>query len=160
MKTFAYKFGVLAMTVLMMANAANAQQKKYLSDPKYGPDSAAREACAMHISLYGEFYKQKNYKDAVNDWRKVFQNCPAASKNTFIRGATIYKSLIKDSHLIKTLQSLYLLLFCVDTKYRSVPGHIRNKCCENILYNRCSCDQVKRLENHSNLSSKSSELLS
>ena len=94
MKTFAYKFGVLAMSVLMMAGTTNAQQKKYLSDPKYGPDSAAREACAMHISLYGEFYKQKNYKDAINDWRKVYQNCPAASKNTFIRGATIYKSLI------------------------------------------------------------------
>ena len=114
MKTFAYKFGVLAMTVLMMANATNAQQKKYLSDPKYGPDSAAREACAMHISLYGEFYKQKNYKDAVNDWRKVFQNCPAASKNTFIRGATIYKSLIKDEKdaakknaLVDTLMMIY-----------------------------------------------------
>ena len=102
------------MSVLMMANIANAQQKKYLSDPKYGPDSAAREECAMRMSLYNEFYKQKNYKDAVNDWRKVFQNCPAASKNTFIRGATIYKNLINaeknaaaKSKLIDTLMQIY-----------------------------------------------------
>lgn len=114
MKTFAYKFGVLAMSVLMMANTANAQQKKYLSDPKYGPDSAAREACMMNISLYGEFYKQKNYKDALVHWRKVYKECPAASKNTFIRGATIYKNLIKTEKdaaikekLIDTLMMVY-----------------------------------------------------
>lgn len=102
------------MSALMMANIANAQQKKYLSDPKYGPDSAAREECAMRMSLYNEFYKQKNYKDAVNDWRKVYQNCPAASKNTFIRGATIYKNLINaeknaaaKSKLIDTLMQIY-----------------------------------------------------
>ena len=102
------------MSVLMLANTANAQQKKYLSDPKYGPDSAAREECAMRMSLYNEFYKQKNYKDAVNDWRKVYQNCPAASKNTFIRGATIYKNLINaeknaaaKEKLIDTLMMIY-----------------------------------------------------
>ena len=102
------------MSVMMMANIANAQQKKYLSDPKYGPDSAAREECAMRMSLYNEFYKQKNYKDAVNDWRKVYQNCPTASKNTFIRGATIYKNLINaeknaaaKSKLIDTLMQIY-----------------------------------------------------
>ena len=68
----------------------------------------------MRMSLYNEFYKQKNYKDAVNDWRKVYQNCPAASKNTFIRGATIYKNLIKaetdnakKEALIDTLMMIY-----------------------------------------------------
>lgn len=113
MKTFACKFGVVAMSLLMAAGATNAQ-KKYLSDPKYGADSAAREACAMHMSLYGQFYKQKNYKDAVVNWRKVFENCPEASKNTFIRGAAIYKGLIKDEKdaarresLIDTLMLIY-----------------------------------------------------
>ena len=114
MKTFAFKFGILAVSLMMAAGQTDAQQKKYLADPKYGPDSAAREACAMHMSLYNEFYKQKNYKDAVNDWRKVYQDCPAASKNTFIRGATIYKNLIKaendaakKSALIDTLMMIY-----------------------------------------------------
>ena len=102
------------MSLMMAAGQTDAQQKKYLGDPKYGPDSAAREECAMRMSLYNEFYKQKNYKDAVNDWRKVYQNCPAASKNTFIRGATIYKNLIKAENdaakkeaLIDTLMQIY-----------------------------------------------------
>ena len=114
MKTFALGFGILAMSLMMAAGQTNAQQKKYLADPKYGPDSAAREECAMRMSLYNEFYKQKNYKDAVNDWRKVFLNCPAASKNTFIRGATIYKNLIKaeknaalKDKLVDTLMMIY-----------------------------------------------------
>jgi len=114
MKTIALKFGTAAMALLLMAGSVNAQQKKYLNDPKYGADSAAREACAMHISLYNEFYKQKNYKDALNDWRHVYQNCPAASKNTFIRGASIYKNLInaekddaKKQALIDTLMMIY-----------------------------------------------------
>ncbi|MBO7144297.1 MAG: hypothetical protein J6W13_05645 [Salinivirgaceae bacterium] len=114
MKTFAFKFGILAVSLMMAAGQTDAQQKKYLGDPKYGPDSAAREECAMRMSLYNEFYKQKNYKDAVNDWRKVYQNCPAASKNTFIRGATIYKNLIKaetdnakKEALIDTLMMIY-----------------------------------------------------
>lgn len=114
MKTFAFKLGILAVSFMMAAGHTDAQQKKYLSDPKYGPDSAAREECAMRMSLYNEFYKQKNYKDAVNDWRKVYQNCPAASKNTFIRGATIYKNLIKSEKdaakkeaLIDTLMQIY-----------------------------------------------------
>jgi len=114
MKTIALKFGTITMALLLMAGSVNAQQKKYLSNPKYGPDSAAREACAMHMSLYNEFYKQKNYKDALKDWRYVYNNCPAASKNTFIRGANIYKNLInvekdaaKKQALIDTLMMIY-----------------------------------------------------
>lgn len=114
MKTFAYKFGTLAIAFTMLAGLSNAQPKKYLSDPKYGPDSTAREECAMRMSLYNEFYKQKNYKDAYNDWRKVFINCPAASKNTFIRGAVIIKNLInaetnvaRKQALIDTLMYVY-----------------------------------------------------
>ena len=35
---------------------------------KYGTDSAN---CVIHLSLYREFYKQKNYKDALPHWRWV-----------------------------------------------------------------------------------------
>lgn len=63
-------------------------------NPKYGADSAVRVQCAMNISLYSEFYKQKNYNDAVKPWRQVYKSCPQASKNTFIKGANIYKNLI------------------------------------------------------------------
>ncbi len=83
-------------------------------NPKYGTDSSSRVHCAMNISLYSEFYKQKNYNDAVNSWRKVFNNCPKASKNTYIKGANIYNNLIirekdktKKEALIDTLMMIY-----------------------------------------------------
>jgi hypothetical protein len=83
-------------------------------NPKYGKDSASRMECAKNISLYSEFYRQNNFKDAVRDWRKVFNNCPEASLNTFIKGATIYKNLIaveknaaNKEKLIDTLMMVY-----------------------------------------------------
>ncbi len=83
-------------------------------NPKYGTDSSSRVHCAMNISLYSEFYKQKNYADAVNAWREVFNNCPKASKNTYIKGAYIYKNLIarekdkvKKDALVDTLMMIY-----------------------------------------------------
>lgn len=95
------------------ANQANAQAKPY-EDPKYGVDSASRMECLMNISLYTEFYKQKNYNDAIGPWRKVFYNCPQASKNTYIKGANIYKNLIvreKDAaereKLVDSLMTVY-----------------------------------------------------
>lgn len=89
-------------------------QKQPHEDPKYGQDSASRMECVKNISLYSEFYKQRNYNDAVKPWRKVFNSCPKASKNTYLRGATIYKNLIareKDAAvkngLIDTLMLIY-----------------------------------------------------
>lgn len=89
-------------------------QKQPHQDPKYGQDSASRMECVKNISLYSEFYKQKNYKDAVKPWKKVFNGCPKASKNTYLRGANIYKNLIareKDATvkngLIDTLMLIY-----------------------------------------------------
>ncbi|MCQ2376047.1 MAG: hypothetical protein MJ069_09160 [Salinivirgaceae bacterium] len=112
MKTIS-KLGFVAL-FLASAASANAQAKKPHENPNYGPDSASRVECSINISLYGEFYKQKNYKDAVVKWREVFNKCPKASENTFIRGASIYKALIADEKdearkqtLIDTLMLIY-----------------------------------------------------
>jgi len=62
--------------------------------PKYGSDSAT---CVVHLSLYREFYKQKNFKDALPHWRWVFNNCPLASQNTYIDGVKMVQSKIEES---------------------------------------------------------------
>lgn len=105
-------FSVLFITIFTLGSIA--QGVPPYKNEKYGADSASRMECAMNISLYSEFYKQKNYVDAVNPWRKVFNNCPAASKNTYIKGANIYKRLIakekvaaNKSALIDTLMMIY-----------------------------------------------------
>jgi hypothetical protein len=79
--------------------------------PKYGSDSAT---CVMHLSLYREFYKQKNFKDAFPHWRWVFRSCPLASQNVYIDGVKMVSARIdeakdaaKKEALIDTLMMVY-----------------------------------------------------
>ena len=44
---------------------------------KYGPD---KELCEQNLSIYIEFYKQKNYKDAYKPWAYLFNNAPKRNK--------------------------------------------------------------------------------
>ncbi len=78
---------ILALTVALFTSITAFAQK-------YGKTSEDSVNCITNISLYSEFYKQANYKDALKPWREVFLNCPMASENTFIRGATIFKFAI------------------------------------------------------------------
>jgi tetratricopeptide (TPR) repeat protein len=88
-------------------------KKKYHEDPKYGQDSATRMEVVKNISLYSEFVKQNNWKDAFKPWLFVFDNAPKASKNTYIKGAKIIKGLLtkakgeKRTNLIDTLMLVY-----------------------------------------------------
>ncbi|MFH1120595.1 MAG: hypothetical protein V1775_12300 [Bacteroidota bacterium] len=72
----------------------DAETKTTNKGPKYGTDSAT---CVMHLSLYREFFKQKNYKDAYPHWGWVFNNCPLASQNTYIDGAKLVTSRIDET---------------------------------------------------------------
>lgn len=62
---------------------------------KYGADSAE---CIKYLSYYQEYYKQKNYDEALPNWRQAYQLCPPqASQNLFIHGATLLKRAISSS---------------------------------------------------------------
>ncbi|RLD64084.1 MAG: hypothetical protein DRJ01_01890 [Bacteroidetes bacterium] len=112
MKTTVIKLS-LVFILFVFINNAFSQQRPY-QNPKFGKDSASRVECAKNISLYTEFYKQKNYNDALNPWRYVFNNAPKASKNTYIKGAIMYKCLIRNeknlelkNKYIDTLMMIY-----------------------------------------------------
>ncbi len=79
------KFALIIITTLLTFNSASAQVGKY------GTDSAT---CVMNISLFNEYYKQKNYDDAIGPWRWVFNNCPAGTKRTYLYGETMFEELI------------------------------------------------------------------
>jgi len=60
-------------------------------------------------SLYREFYKQKNYAEAMPYWTKIMALAPGERKTPFIDGAEMYKSYIdegKTEYLTK-LMNLY-----------------------------------------------------
>lgn len=78
-------------------------------DDKFGSDP---DKCKECISLYREYYKQKNYEDALPGWRCAFQMCPAATKNIVINGPTIIEFQIKKHEADAAKKKAY-----IDTLY-------------------------------------------
>ena len=60
---------------------------------KYGTN---KELCEQNLSIYIEFYKQKNYEDAYKPWSYLFNNAPKRTKNIYLHGPKIIKGLIKN----------------------------------------------------------------
>jgi len=59
---------------------------------KYGADSAE---CIKYLSYYVEYYKQKNYEEALPNWRKAYSLCPpTARENMLIQGSTLMQKEI------------------------------------------------------------------
>lgn len=91
MKDFIKKVTILATTMLFIGIPAVFSQiidetGGQGDDEKYGnnPDN-----CKMNLSLYIEFYRQKNYDDAYTPWSIVLRECPKSSKNIYIHGPQI-----------------------------------------------------------------------
>ncbi|NLO00957.1 MAG: hypothetical protein GX126_01390 [Bacteroidales bacterium] len=49
------------------------------------------------LSLYNEFYKQKNYQSAMPHWKAVYTKYPKSTINVYIHGANMYESLIENA---------------------------------------------------------------
>ena len=94
--------------VFMLAGASMAS-----AQGKYGADSAE---CIKYLSYYNEYYKQKNYDDALPNWRKAYSLCPPTANQTMlINGTALYRRLINANRnnpvylegLIDTLMTLH-----------------------------------------------------
>ncbi|NOZ47998.1 MAG: hypothetical protein GXO79_14650 [Chlorobi bacterium] len=101
---------LLVVGIFMQLNLASFSQNTEKM-PKYGNDSLK---CIKNLSLYSEFYKQKNYSDAVTPWVIAIHECPLSSKNLYIHGDKIMKYRIqnekdevKKQALVDTLLNLY-----------------------------------------------------
>lgn len=65
---------------------------------KFGEDE---NTCKENLSMFREYYKQKNYVDALNPWRWAYENCPASSGNIYKNGPKIIKERIKVDQINK-----------------------------------------------------------
>ena len=66
---------------------------------KYGADSAE---CIKYLSYYQEYFKQKNYDEAIPHWRKAFKLCPpTANQSMLVNGAVMYRDLIRKNSQIR-----------------------------------------------------------
>ena len=93
-----------------------------VAQSKFGEDSVA---CIENLSLFREYYKQKNYEDALSPWRWTFNNCPKSSGNIYKNGPKIFKERMK---LDKENKSAYLdtimMIFDQRIKYFGKEGYV------------------------------------
>lgn len=83
-----------AIAILLFA--LNSRGQAYLQDPKFGDSQEARQECAANLSLYQEFYNQRDFNRAKPLWMKVLKNCPAARQNTYVHGVRMLKTWIDE----------------------------------------------------------------
>lgn len=94
---------VLALGVCLGGSFAKAQTL----DSKFGLDSTKT---IEQTSIYTEFVKQKNYRDALPAWRYVFTTAPRFQLNTYVRGEDIMIGMYnktKKTAYIDTLMMVY-----------------------------------------------------
>lgn len=97
------KIVALAFGLCLLGGAVSAQTL----ESKFGLDSAKT---IVNASIYTEFVKQKNYKDALPAWRYVFYNAPKFQLNTYVRGEEIMLNMFsqtKNPAYIDTLMMVY-----------------------------------------------------
>mgnify|MGYP000042770558 FL=1 len=97
------KIVALAFGICLMGGAVSAQTL----DSKYGLDSVKT---LENASIYSEFLKQKNYKEALPAWRHVFNNAPKFQMLTYTKGEDLLINIYqqtKDKTYVDTLMMLY-----------------------------------------------------
>jgi hypothetical protein len=128
MKTKALKAILLATISLLFALPAFAQ-KGIEDGSKYGKGQDSIN-CIKNLSLYREFFKHSNYKDAIAPWRVVFGSCPASSERMYVEGITMYRSFIEaESNPVakQLLIDTMLLIYDRRIQYFGGEGNVRGR---------------------------------
>lgn len=125
------KAGIFSLILLVAVSAG------YSQGSKYGKTDADSVKCVENLSLYYEFFKQKNYKDALNGWRAACEICPKSRKSLYINGVKMYKKFIADEKDDSTKQ-----LF-VDTLLGIYDKRIEHFSQEGFVLGRKGADMMK-----------------
>lgn len=103
-----------SLLLLLLGAAGTTQAQAQITancEQKWGPDSVKT---IQNISVYREFFKQKNFDAAFESWSYVFSNAPCSREQTHVDGVAMYKNFIartKDAkrkqELVDTLMLIY-----------------------------------------------------
>ena len=118
MKRKIFSIGILlSLTALLFA------QKGVEDGSKYGQGEDAMR-CKKNLSLFTEYAKQKNYKDAEAGWLICFNECPAASSSIYYYGERILKWKIKSAATNEDkLASIDMLMKMYDQRIKYFGTH-------------------------------------
>ncbi len=149
MKTKALNTIFLATISLLLALPAFAQTGME-DGSKYGKGQDSIN-CIKNLSLYREFFKHNNYKDAITPWRVVFGTCPASSERMYVEGITMYRSLIESESNPATKEQLIdtmLLIYDRRMEYFKGEGNILGRKGIDLLrFRRSDVNEVEKAYN-------------
>ena len=121
MKTKSLKTILLA-TISLLFSLPAFSQKGIDDGSKYGKGQDSIN-CIKNLSLYREFFKHSNYKDAIAPWRVVFGSCPASSERMYVEGITMYRSFIdSESNPLTKGQLIDTMLLIYDRRIQYFGG--------------------------------------
>lgn len=107
------KLSRLLILGLILSAGTLFAQKGVEDGSKYGHGEDSIK-CLKNLSLYNEYYKQKNISDALNYWQQVFDECPKSTSNIYKHGESMYKTLLakekdpaKKEEYFKKLMQVY-----------------------------------------------------
>ena len=88
----------------------------------HGQDSLE---CIKNLSLFYEFYKHKNYNDAIVPWREIYKDCPASREYLYAYGIIMFKDFIaktNDAALKSAYTDTIMLIHTKRIKYFGDEG--------------------------------------
>jgi tetratricopeptide (TPR) repeat protein len=145
MKTLAIRTITTAALALMMLVPAFTQTGAS-EGSKYGQGQDSIN-CLMNLSLYREFFKHNNYKDAIKSWREVFNECPASSQNIYVDGVTMFKKFIsgeKNPDVIEAYIDTILLIYDRRMEYFNDEANVLGRKATDLL--RYRKDNLESIE--------------
>lgn len=115
------KFLSLA-AVAMLSASAYAQYEGTSFDDRIGHGQDSIEV-RQNVSMFLENYKQRNWKDAYENWKFIMEKAPIARLDTYTRGVTMFEQMIAQSQ-DKAQQKAYLteLLGLYDTRLQNADA--------------------------------------
>ena len=103
MKRILFVFGIL-----LMSYSAQAQESKW------GNSIADSVSCFQNYNIMGSYYQSKDYAEAYDAWKALYETCPSANIRIYTYGDNIIEAKIKEASddatknaLIQELLSLY-----------------------------------------------------
>ena len=110
------------ITLVLLTFARALVGTKVSAQGKYGADSAE---CIKYLSYYQEYYKQKNYDDALPSWRKAVKLCPpTASQNMLLNGMTLLaRDINKTKDATRRSEMIDSLLMLNDVRAQYYPKY-------------------------------------
>ena len=84
---------VTALFVLSLGTTASFAQTGASDGSRFGHGEDSIR-CLKNISIYTEYVKTNNFKDAYTPWMSVFTEAPKAQVSTYTNGAKILRALI------------------------------------------------------------------